>query len=67
MFLHAKMSRYFSAPDTMDLSFFFFFSLQIGADGAQSAVRTAARFHTVGWSYKQTAVVATLQLSEVAL
>lgn len=60
------MSRFFSAPDTMDLSFFFF-SLQIGADGAQSAVRTAARFHTVGWSYKQTAVVTTLQLSEVAL
>ncbi|XP_025104972.1 ubiquinone biosynthesis monooxygenase COQ6, mitochondrial-like [Pomacea canaliculata] len=39
--------------------------LLIGADGAQSAVRTAARFHTVGWNYKQTAVVATLQLSEI--
>ncbi|KAL8580732.1 hypothetical protein ACOMHN_018404 [Nucella lapillus] len=39
--------------------------LLIGADGAQSAVRSAAKLHTVNWGYKQTAVVATLRLAEV--
>ncbi|KAJ8308019.1 hypothetical protein KUTeg_012893 [Tegillarca granosa] len=39
--------------------------LLVGADGAQSPVRKAGGFHTVGWNYKQTAVVATLKLSEV--
>lgn len=38
---------------------------QIGADGAQSAVRKAAKLHTVQWPYEQTAVVATLRLAEV--
>ena len=40
---------------------------QIGADGSKSAVRSAANLHTMQWGYEQTAVVATLKLSEVVL
>ncbi|XP_004624910.1 ubiquinone biosynthesis monooxygenase COQ6, mitochondrial [Octodon degus] len=39
-------------------------TLLIGADGHNSAVRQAAGIPSVGWSYDQSAVVATLHLSE---
>ncbi|KAK7104264.1 ubiquinone biosynthesis monooxygenase COQ6, mitochondrial-like [Littorina saxatilis] len=38
--------------------------LLVGADGSKSAVRAAAKLHTVKWNYEQTAVVATLRLAE---
>ncbi|XP_076463518.1 ubiquinone biosynthesis monooxygenase COQ6, mitochondrial-like [Babylonia areolata] len=40
--------------------------LLIGADGAKSAVRSAAKMHTMQWGYQQTAVVATLKLGEAS-
>lgn len=40
-------------------------SLQIGADGHNSGVRQAAGIQNVSWNYDQSAVVATLHLSEV--
>ena len=39
--------------------------LQVGADGATSTVRKAAKMKQFSYSYNQVAVVATLQLSEV--
>lgn len=40
-------------------------SMQIGADGHNSGVRQAAGIQNVSWNYDQSAVVATLHLSEV--
>lgn len=39
---------------------------QIGADGTSSVVRQLAGFEGVGWSYGQSAVVATLLLDQVS-
>lgn len=39
--------------------------MQIGADGHNSGVRQAAGIQNVSWNYDQSAVVATLHLSEV--
>jgi 2-polyprenyl-6-methoxyphenol hydroxylase-like FAD-dependent oxidoreductase len=36
--------------------------LVVAADGAQSRVRQMAGFRTIGWSYNQRAVVATVQI-----
>lgn len=41
-------------------------SMQIGADGHNSGVRQAAGIQNVSWTYDQSAVVATLHLSEVS-
>lgn len=41
-------------------------STQIGADGHNSGVRRAAGIQNVSWTYDQSAVVATLHLSEVS-
>lgn len=42
-------------------------SMQIAADGHNSGVRQAAGIQNVSWNYDQSAVVATLHLSEVNL
>mmetsp|Transcript_45323 Transcript_45323/g.114102 ORF Transcript_45323/g.114102 Transcript_45323/m.114102 type:complete len:528 (-) Transcript_45323:107-1690(-) len=38
--------------------------LLVGADGANSFVRSAAGIETIGWAYNQSAVVATLRMSK---